>query len=539
MENNLAFLTHELIRHHAISIDKKELYFQIESHPSYPSLHAITGVLDHFNIENIALDVPKTEETLAQLPKTFLAQLNTNSGPEFVVAINNGLNYQLIKTSKKKTTVSIKTFLEQFTGIIVGIEKSEFTTETPKTKSRFHQILVGLSIIALIAIIFVFKPPILSILFLALSLIGLTISVAIKKQEQGQNTVLGQAFCSGESETKSCNAVLASKGAFLSSNYKLSDLSIVYFIGLSSTTLVLIVLNQGLAISSLISLIALPITLYSLYYQAFTVKKWCLLCLSIVGVLWILAGSIFMETSNVISFSHLVMPSIASVFIFLTTLTIYNVVAPKFKELEDLKRMKVDFYRFKRNFTLFNTLLEKSKPINTAIAHNFSGIVLGNSNAKLEITVVTNPFCGYCKSVHASIEEIHKKFGEMVKLQIRFNANPKEKDNKSTKVVTRLLELYQTNGLEACLEAMSSIYNNPNEATWIKEYGACSNIEHYSSILEKQYNWCVENHINFTPAILINGRSYPIEYDRSDLMLFIEELHENCCIEVTDLQLTT
>ena len=33
--------------------------------------------------------------------------------------------------------------------------------------------------------------------------------------------------------------------------------------------------------------------------------------------------------------------------------------------------------------------------------------------------------------------------------------------------------------------------------------------------------------INFTPEILINGKSFPKEYSRTDLIFFIEDLEEN------------
>ena len=50
MKSPLSLIVKKLLSKNAISFDKKELDFQIQSHPSYPSLHAITGVLDHFNI---------------------------------------------------------------------------------------------------------------------------------------------------------------------------------------------------------------------------------------------------------------------------------------------------------------------------------------------------------------------------------------------------------------------------------------------------------------------------------------------------------
>ena len=44
--------------------------------------------------------------------------------------------------------------------------------------------------------------------------------------------------------------------------------------------------------------------------------------------------------------------------------------------------------------------------------------------------------------------------------------------------------------------------------------------------LEKEKEWCNANNINFTPEILINGRAFPKEYDRTDLQYFIDDIIE-------------
>ena len=76
-----------LLKKNAISFDKEELFFQIQSHPSYPSLHSITGVFDHFNIENIAARVPKTQEVLDQLPNSFIAQINDEDKKQELIKV--------------------------------------------------------------------------------------------------------------------------------------------------------------------------------------------------------------------------------------------------------------------------------------------------------------------------------------------------------------------------------------------------------------------------------------------------------------------
>ena len=83
------------------------------------------------------------------------------------------------------------------------------------------------------------KPDIGSLLFFIISILGIAISIALKKQELGQKTLLGNAFCSGESEKRDCDSVLTSKGAYIYKGFKLSDLSLVYFSGLTISTFLL------------------------------------------------------------------------------------------------------------------------------------------------------------------------------------------------------------------------------------------------------------------------------------------------------------
>ena len=68
MADSLLFLLKTFLQKENYKINFEELEFQLLSHPSYPSLHSVTGVFDHFNIENIALEVPTNRETLEQLP---------------------------------------------------------------------------------------------------------------------------------------------------------------------------------------------------------------------------------------------------------------------------------------------------------------------------------------------------------------------------------------------------------------------------------------------------------------------------------------
>ena len=236
MENTLINLVQELLKTNQISFDKSELSFQMQSHPSYPSSHAITGVLDHFNIENVAADIPVNSETILQLPNCFIAQGNTDQGKNLIVVDRKKQDYTIYDTKNKKEKLSENDFLKKFTGIIVALEQFEGSSSV-EINFNTGAILALSTLITLTTFIF-YKNTVsfYTITYLVLSLIGIITNIAIVKQELGLKTAIGDAFCSASDEKKDCDAVLTSKGAEIFKEYKLSNFSILYFIGLTLLT---------------------------------------------------------------------------------------------------------------------------------------------------------------------------------------------------------------------------------------------------------------------------------------------------------------
>jgi len=523
MKDPLSFLVQQLLKAHKIVVDFDELNFQIQSHPTYPSLHAVTGVLDHFDVENLALDVPKNLETFNQLPNTFLAQLEINSQKQFAIVRKTDNECKLLIGKNDNRTVSHLEFLNQFTGILLAVEK-DVTKPTSSVSILNPNLTKGLILVMLIAfavILMLSKPTILDISFLGLSILGIYISVSIFKQEQGESNILGNAFCSNPSEKKNCNTVLNSKAATIYKDLKLSNLSIIYFTGMALAISFLLLGKKSIFTLNLISLMTLPITIYSIYFQSIVVKKWCFLCLSIVAVMWCQACITLLDFQSFYSIES----TVTVVLSFSFTILFWLTASKLLKENKTLKKIKVNHYKLKRNFDLFNTKLDAAKTVNTYIKST-KEIVFGNNASKLDIVVITNPLCGHCKPVHKSIEHIIKTHPKSTKLTVRFNISPKNPESIAVKIALRLLEIYHSEDISTCLEAMHEVYGNTTPNDWLNRWNECTKPKTYLSILENQYEWCSQNSINFTPEILINGKAYPKMFDRSDLVYFIEDLEE-------------
>ncbi|MDC1162282.1 vitamin K epoxide reductase family protein [Tenacibaculum sp.] len=521
MKDTLINIVQKLLKKNQIYFDKEELSFQIKSHPSYPSLHAITGVLDHFNIENIAAQIPINSQTIKQLPHYFIAQIS-NKKEEDLVGVEKRKNstYIIFNSENKVEKISEETFLKKFTGVILVVEKQEKTSSISNSKNLVEYFVLGLFSLSIVYFMFNTTSSIYHVSYLLLSLIGAIISLAITKQELGLQTSIGNAFCNNSNNQKDCDAVLTSKGAEIIKGYKLSDISLLYFSILTINTFIQI---TNPTLSFLISLLAIPMTIYSLYYQYKIIKKWCSLCLSIIGVLW-LQATIPVITKGFIS-EFILNDVIIFTLISTGSLLIFNYLKPLFTEVDSLRKDKIEGVKFKKNFTLFEAMLSKSPLLDTSI-NNSKEIIFGNLKANLEIVIVTNPFCGHCKPVHKQINQILQKYSGKVKVIIRFNINTKKGNNNDVIITSKLLEINKEKGEKECLSAMGEIYEEGNIQLWLKKWGNVENIEHQIMELKKESIWCRKNEINFTPEILINGYSFPKEYNTADLLFFIEDLDE-------------
>jgi len=300
MYNSTSYLLKILLKLHSIKIDESELKFQFESHPSYPSLHALTGVLNHFRISNLALEVQRDLETLSELPEAFIAHIINKRGENFALVIRSNTSIRIIYDKKVEENLNLIDFLEVWTGIIVAVEKNDEESYITK-KNRF----LGWTIYFFAALIFLFLfffrgPNLFQSVHFLLSIIGLIVSVFIVQHELGISSRTLDKFCSGTNERTSCDDVLNSKGAKIIGTITFRDVGLVYFAGIILSWLLLpFVKNANDNFIVILSLFAIPFTLYSIFYQYFIVKKWCPLCLSILTVLWTQALSIlFMKKGD-------------------------------------------------------------------------------------------------------------------------------------------------------------------------------------------------------------------------------------------------
>jgi len=526
MNNQLIFLVNTLTKKNNIKMDKEETKLQLLSHPYFPSLNCVTDLFNHFNIDNLALKVDNNFETLSQIPDTFLAQIEEDKSSELVVVTKNKDNVELIYNEHKIKRIGIENFLKLWTGILVVIEKPE-KINTPKSNKiiNFKKLVAFITLVVLGFKFLSAKPSVFELIHFTLSCFGVYVSYLIVQHELGLHSNMLDKFCSGQNKKTNCDAVLSSKGASIFGLFKLSDVGLVYFTSLVLAWLIIALNNiQSNSIFFVLSTLAIPFTFISIYYQWRVVKNWCPLCLTIVGVLWLQFGALFID--NIVFEKLITIDSSYLLFgiSILTIVSLWILLQPLLKKEQQFEKLKIEHIKFKRNFNLFKVALNINTPIDTNISL-INELVFGDEKASLKLMVVTNPMCGFCKESHKLVENILKNENQDIQIIIRFNVRSEDEEAKGTKIAAKLLELYNTTNKKNCLNALSDIYGDMDAEIWLNTWGEAVNSE-YIAVLKKEKEWCTNNKINFTPAILINGKQYPKEYDRMDLLYFIDDLIE-------------
>lgn len=483
-----------------------------ESHPNYPSLFAITDTFSLLNIENVAANVPKDQ--LEELPNCFLAYVsNADKGNDLALIEKTKDKIGVTFDGKKKTQLSIDKFKEVWNGVIIAIEPNDKIES--KTNSSFQNI--AFLVLGLLGL-FIIKKPFQFSLEATLSFIfyltGFVLSIFIiqEKLNKGQEAV--SKLCTFNENT-SCDSVIKSAGAKINKWLDFSDLPILFF-GISVLTM--LIDTTLFTIINAISLISMPIVFYSIWMQKVKLKKWCVLCLMISGLLVLQSALIFSTGFELnINITGLIT---ATILVCILWLFIKNYLENNI----DLEKNNKELKRFKRNYKIFDLLKQPLKsPTRTAA---FSTVEIGSQLNPIKISLALSPSCGHCHTAFEQALKVYKSNTEKTKLSVFFNLNPENKDNPYLEVAKSIMQINKKN-TENVVEALSDWHiKKMSLSDWLFKWEQSVVEEEIIEDLQSQYDWCLQNNFNYTPVKMINENEYPKEYDLEELKYFISEIEE-------------
>lgn len=487
----------------------EDLYY---SHPNFPSLFSITDSFDALGIENVAAKIPK--EQFPELPNIFLANCNDE-----IVLVDK--SKELIKINYEngdRRMVTTNQFFDEWNGIIVAIEPNEnLKIDTVKFSFKTESILIFIfGLISIGGAFMYFGFNYFSLTFMITSVIGIVFSVFILQEKFGIKNEITSKICSGN-ET-SCNSVIQSKNGKIGGSFSFSDLTIVFF----TTNLFSLLLNpnQSIYIISLVSTLAIPIVIYSIWLQKVVIKKWCTLCL-IISFLLVIQSSAFLffyqTNSIVVIFFNGYYYFFSLAFMFTSWYFISPLIESKIQSTKKI----AELIRFKRNFKIFDSL---SKPIQSLFGFKeLKGITFGNSSAKLKLTLFISPSCPHCHTAFEDAYNLFLKYPSKVEVKILFNINPNNGENPYLAVVQNLLNINIKNNNNV-LEAIIDWHIKKMDLdSWLTKWANEEMSSRVDNQILSQYNWCLNNDFNYSPVKIVNSKILSDQYTIAELHYFLND----------------
>ncbi len=518
MKDNVETVLAKLLQALNVQHTTKDLRRHLLSHPDYPSLQGITGVLDEYRINNVAFRA--TIDQLQEVEYPVLLYLTERNG---TFGLLHGITSEeaiLTTDTNEKKNYPIPLFEELWSGIAVLTETNEQSGEPAssiKPKSRLSKMAQWATAAGLLLLLVGASWQTQSIALaslLAIKLIAIGFVTLLASHELGIDTALSDKLCT-LSKSTGCNEVLKSKASSLFGVVKLADVGLVYF---ASTTIALAIsAATGMATNmqhllAWISVLSLPFIAFSITYQLAVVKKWCPFCMGIAGML--ATEAVLALTTGSILFESPTLPCAMLVtFCGLLVSLLWMVLKPVLQEKIRLERFEFLYTRLKRKPEVIKGILAESDQVAITPFHN--EVVLGNPNASFTITEVVNPYCRPCSSSFEKLKALVDECGDRVRVQLRFLV-PNDPKNQGYQVAAHLIALSTKLTTKELLEAASSWFSTTDYAKWVAQYPV-DITEKIHKELALQNSWAGSVGVNATPTIYVNGYSWKLDMDLYDL----------------------
>ncbi|MBX9783040.1 MAG: hypothetical protein K2X48_07090 [Chitinophagaceae bacterium] len=513
MHENTLNIIYKWLKQANYNISLTDLQKQFLSHPDVGALSSITDTLNDFNIPNQAAQI--NTASLNQLTEPFIAFIKSRQVEQFVLVSPIGnKTFKIYNGKDEPFTLSFNEVTALSTGIIVAIDKQQ--KQSNKKGHVLISLILIIAVVSIIVLLLIQSSEITAAFFHLLTLAGAAFSVLLYAHGPGLKSNLFNRFCT-ISKHSSCNDVLQSDAARISKYVSLTDVGVVYF---SFQLLSLLFSNNENTLLYAISIVAAAFSFYSVYQQAFIIKKWCPLCLGIVGVL-MLQGIIAVFTINP---TAIVTTEIISLFfLFSLTCTGWYYCKGIFTKGRKLVQTETDLLSFKRNYHLFLPFYKSENPVDDTALSNQQQIIIGNKNAPVCMTLITNPLCEACQKAHKLLNELRNQSRNDISLRIVFYVPYQNLNDPRTMIAGWLTETYLKNN-DKGIEAIEKWYTHPDTNKFDKLKLPKEVIEKQQSYLQNHAEWCIEQRLILTPLLLINNKLFPLIYRTEDLQYHIENI---------------
>lgn len=504
------------------------------THQSYPTLSCISDALDYWQIKHSIARLTLEQLYGVNLP-IIISSLSSNKAIQIVKISDTDVLYRDTHNRLRKSKKDL--FNAAWNGISIIIESPEDNTNNrtkliqEKYSEDFNVVTNSLFITLLIVFSLLLACGICdgsftqsiwhnykSILLIN-NLLGLFACCLLYRKEKSLNVWGLDRLCK-IGTVVDCDKVTKSvKSNYILFHY-ITEIGIAYFIASIIYTLLYENDYSSSLALHLYFVASLPIVVWSILKQVFYVKKICILCciVSLTLIANVCHITYLFPIQNVLM-ADLVHSAITLVFIFISA-------AIGLITLSNYRQLKNRYYQLSRENasikfspTTFNAHLSERSIKTPEI-----GFIWGNTNSPHEIAIYVSTSCNHCKKLLNELYylmDIYRNFNYKIIFDIRIN----DANSDKLKIINFLYTIYLRHDRTNFFSTLDKFYKSHSQmGNSIKcDMTSCRELED-SQFTKSQIEFCETLHLDYSPAILIDGHILSTLYNYKDLTKILQFL---------------
>ncbi|RFZ85216.1 hypothetical protein DYU05_06335 [Mucilaginibacter terrenus] len=525
--DNIPTVLFELARRLKVPLTSTGIKRELNKHPEHYNFVGLADVLGNFLIPNGVFELPI--DRLTELETPFIAHLKSRGG-EFVVVTNiDDGSATIVNEVYANKKVKLEWLNSQYSGRVLVAEANDGAGEKNYVVKRRRELrelyrgkflIAGAAFAAMCLLMakypdFADKPGIFASLILKLTGVVISLLLALKSIDISNPLLDKFCFINRRSD---CNQVIFSDSANITDELSWAEAGLFYFL----TTFLLTAfaganspLIQYLALAALLPAV---FVLYSLYLQAFVIKQWCMLCLSILIILCADGALLFRYASWRLPLLT-VDSAFLMLFCFIVPVIAWAAIKPHLKATRMLQASREQLRAIKgQNISLFKKIMADQQEV--VMPPQEMTIIEGDRGANTVITIVSKPFCEACGEAHSLLSSWVSS-RENIKVQLFFYVLNYDGDPE-TAVASHMMRLAAEHDPHTLSNAINAWFDDKlkNFDAWRANYPASQQLN-VEPLLEMQKKWCEANDISSTPRLFINGKQLPNFYKLEEIKYFI------------------
>lgn len=516
MKNILEYFLDAIeVRYNKQFADK--LYYE---HPHRYNMYGLKKMLDVYGVKTLGVRIDSKDLLSLNYP-CFL-----HTYGDFAIGLDCGADTITFLQNGKRVTISHDAFKQTWTGNALVVEETTEADEPEYYNHRKEEILANAkvysipimlilsSIIGMVA--HIQEMELFSIIGLILNIVGIFVcAMLMQKQLMGESRY-GDRVCNLFNHAD-CNSILDGPKATIF-GISWSEVGMGYF---TASILLITLYPKSVGTVSIINWIAMFYGVWSIYYQWRIAKSWCVLCVISQIIIWLI-GII-----AIISFIST--PLTFNVFSSLLSCMAYAICIMEVHHYtidyaaEKGRIQVVQKYRaLKANSKVANALIENGEYYETSLED--SSILFGNTEAKMRVTILSNPHCNPCARMHKHVENLLRLSGGEICIQYIFSSFSEKLEDSCRYLIYCYFEYERNESLHRF-----ALWYSKDKFDYERIINNNDSRIHTKIIeeeMDRHRKWRTRASLIETPTILVNSYKLPDEYEIEDLAMIVNTMEE-------------